>query len=376
MTGPASVSLDFTMPSLGADMDAGKVTEWRVKPGDVITRGEIIAEIETDKGTFEVECPHDGRVAELVVTLGSKVAVGTVLARLVPAGAAVGSPVAPSVPVSDAQPPSRIRASPAARALAARLGVDLGAVSPTGPEGAVTLTDVERAHAGTGAPPPSAATSMRRAIAAAVSRSKREIPHYYLASDIDVTPMLAWLEARNAQRPVADRVLPAAPMLRAAALALRRYPDLNGFWENDGFHPGSAINLGVAITLRTGGLVAPAIHDADARGVDDLMTALRDLVLRARSGGLRGSEMTDATVTVTSLGDEGASTVFGVIYPPQVAIIGLGGIVERPWAEQGVVSARRVLTATLAADHRATDGHYGGQFLAELARLLESPESL
>jgi pyruvate dehydrogenase E2 component (dihydrolipoamide acetyltransferase) len=217
---------------------------------------------------------------------------------------------------------------------------------------------------------------MRRAIAAAVSRSKREIPHYYLTTDIDLTSALGWLERRNAQRPVAERVLPAVLLIKAVAAALRQYPDLNGFWTDGAFQPGAAINIGVAIALRGGGLVVPAIHDADHKTVEELMAALRDLVARSRAGGLRGSEMTDATVTVTSLGDEGASTVFGVIYPPQVAVVGFGRTTERPWAEDGLLGVRRVITATLAADHRATDGHYGGLFLAELSRLLHLPDSL
>jgi pyruvate dehydrogenase E2 component (dihydrolipoamide acetyltransferase) len=134
--------------------------------------------------------------------------------------------------------------------------------------------------------------------------------------------------------------------------------------------------VGVAIALRTGGLVAPAIHDTDEKSLTELMRALRDLVRRARSGGLRGSEMTDPTFTITNLGEQGVTTVFGIISPPQVAIAGFGKITERPWAEDGMLAVRPVVTATLAADHRATDGHYGGLFLAEVGRLLETPEAL
>ena len=282
--------------------------------------------------------------------------------------------------------------------MAESLGIDPTALHGTGTGGAITKADVEAAASGRPATvqtpstapeaarrvvAPGAATeadaariAMRRAIAAAVSRSKREIPHYYLETDVDLTAALGWLERRNAERPVADRVLPAVLLIKAVAKALRQFPDLNGFWIDGGFRPGAAVNVGVAIALRGGGLVAPAIHDTDVKSVDELMTALRDVVARARSGRLRGSEMTDATATVTSLGDEGASTVFGVIYPPQVAIIGFGRIAERAWAENGMLAARRVVTVTLAADHRATDGHYGGLFLAELGRLLHAPDSL
>jgi pyruvate dehydrogenase E2 component (dihydrolipoamide acetyltransferase) len=184
------------------------------------------------------------------------------------------------------------------------------------------------------------------------------------------------MEAENARRPVTERLLPSALTVKATASALARYRELNGFWIDGVFRPGEGIHIGVAVSLRGGGLIAPAIRDADKKGLDEVMAALRDLVARARGGGLRASEMTDATITITSLGDQGVTTVIGVIYPPQVAIVGFGKITERAWATGGTVSARRAVTVTLAADHRATDGHYGGLFLAEVERLLQAPETL
>ncbi|HEX6053190.1 MAG TPA: dihydrolipoamide acetyltransferase family protein [Gemmatimonadaceae bacterium] len=425
---------EFRMPSLGADMDFGRVVEWRAAAGDRITRGAILVEVETDKGTFELESPTDGTVAELLVPAGAKVPVGTVLATLTTNGAQAAPPP-PAAPAP--RPPETVRASPAARRAAAERGIDLATIHGTGPDGAVTIADVERAAAmhvepaprvqrvsplarkmaedlrvdldtvpGTGAEgiitkgdveraaaarerpttaaetatmavvPEEAQAGMRRAIAAAVSRSKREIPHYYLSTDIDLARAVKWLDTENLRRPVAERLLPAVLLLKSVAMALRRFPALNGFWVNGAFQPGSGIHVGVAISLRGGGLVAPAIHDADTRSVDELMRAVADLVQRARTGGLRGSEMTDPTITITSLGDQGVSTVFGVIYPPQVAIVGFGRIMERPWAEHGMLAARPVVTSTLAADHRATDGHYGGLFLAEVGHLLQTPEAL
>jgi pyruvate dehydrogenase E2 component (dihydrolipoamide acetyltransferase) len=218
--------------------------------------------------------------------------------------------------------------------------------------------------------------AMRRAIAALMARSKREIPHYYLASQIDLQRTLRWLELENATRPVAERLLPAVPLLKAVALAVRQVPEMNGFMEADEFKPSHAVHLGVAISLRQGGLIAPAIHDADRLPLGELMQALRDLVTRARAGRLRGSEMADPTITVTNLGDQGVESVFGVIYPPQVALVGFGKITERPWASDGMVGARQVVTATLAADHRVSDGHRGGLFLAAVDRLLQQPEAL
>jgi len=395
------------MPSLGADMQFGTVVNWLVKPGDHVKHGDVVAEVETEKGVFEVEIGNDGVVDELTVAKGAKVPVGTVLARLrgdgtaaVAAGPAAAGPAEPARVVAEPPPPSiaeapaapstlatgtaptshGVHASPLARKIAEAEGIDLASLTGTGPSGAITKADVERAvgaAAGTvSAPPSDAILAMRHAVAAAVSRSKREIPHYYLGEDINLGPASAWLAAQNQTRAVTERVLPAALLLKSVALALRKYPALNGFWTDDAHHPAEHIHLGVAISLRGGGLIAPAIHDADRLSIDDLMRALSDLVRRARSGGLRSSEMTDGTVTVSNLGDEGVASVFGVIYPPQVALVGFGAISERPWAEHGMLGVRPVVTVTLAADHRATDGHYGGRFLGEIDRLLQTPESL
>jgi pyruvate dehydrogenase E2 component (dihydrolipoamide acetyltransferase) len=217
---------------------------------------------------------------------------------------------------------------------------------------------------------------MRKAIAAAMARSKREIPHYYLTQRVDLRRPLAWLEAANCERPPTERLLPAVLFLKATALALRKAPELNGFWQNEAFLPGAGIHVGWAIALRGGGLIAPAIHDADQQSLGELMTALRDLVQRARTGCLRSSELTDPTLTVTSLGERGAETVIGVSYPPQVALVGFGRIVERPWAVDGALAVRPVVSLSLAADHRASDGHRGGLLLAEIERLLQEPEAL
>jgi pyruvate dehydrogenase E2 component (dihydrolipoamide acetyltransferase) len=218
--------------------------------------------------------------------------------------------------------------------------------------------------------------ALRRAIAASMARSKREIPHYYLASDVDVSAAVRWLAERNATVPVTERMLPAVVLLKATALALRGTPDLNGHWQEDAFVPGDGIHLGVAIALRGGGLVAPAIVDADRASLPELMTALRDLVGRARTGGLRASEMSRPTVTVTNLGDQGVDSVLPVIYPPQVAIVGFGRIRQRPWVVDGVLTTAAVVTATLGADHRASDGHRGAVMLTALERLLQKPEEL
>lgn len=380
---------DFLMPALGADMETGKVVEWRVKAGDRVRRGDVVAVVETHKGAIDVECFLDGVVRDLA-PLDVELKVGAVLARVgdaVAAPAAMPAPVTATAPVAvvTAVPMSvmvtsvpaagRTRVSPAARRRAVQLGIDADALAGHGADGAVVLADVEAAvprkpRAGFDA------VQMRQAIAAAMARSKREIPHYYLQATVDFAAANAWLADFNRERPPPERLLPAVLMLKAAATALAEVPQLNGFWTDGAFRAGAGIHVGWAVSLRGGGLVAPAIHDADRQDLPALMNALRDLVQRARAGGLRSSELTDPTVTVTSLGERGAESVLGVIYPPQVAIVGFGRVVERPWVVAGAVLARPLVSVTLAADHRASDGHMGGQLLAAIDRALQSPATL
>jgi pyruvate dehydrogenase E2 component (dihydrolipoamide acetyltransferase) len=281
-----------------------------------------------------------------------------------------------------AAPSERLHVSPAARRRAGELGVALERVAGTGPDGRITIEDVERAAAAPApapaakAPPADRGARMREAIAAAMSRAKREIPHYYLSTTLDFGPAAAWLEARNRDRPVTGRLLYGVLLLKAVALGLREVPELNGFWIGGRAVRSDAVHVGVAVSLRGGGLVAPALHDADRQPIDELMRNFQDLVTRARAGSLRSSEMTEATITVTSLGERGVESVYGIIYPPQLALAGFGAIVERPWVVDGQVVARRVITATLSGDHRATDGHRGALFLDAVGRLLQTPEKL
>jgi pyruvate dehydrogenase E2 component (dihydrolipoamide acetyltransferase) len=209
-----------------------------------------------------------------------------------------------------------------------------------------------------------------------MSRSKREIPHYYLSTTIDMHRSLTWLSDENSRRPVAERILYGALLLKAVALALHDVPELSASWTDGRVDIKPQIHVGVAIALRQGGLVAPAIQDTNRLTLGELMNKLRDLVNRTRAGSLRSSELSDPTITVTSLGEQGVESVYGVIYPPQVAMIGIGKIVERPWCVEGQVVPRSVVTVTLSADHRVSDGHRGGLFLAALDRLLQEPSKL
>ena len=415
---------DFLMPSLGADMEHGKIVEWLVKPGDYVRRGDLVAVVDTDKTVMDVESFQEGVVAELLVDPGATVPIGTPLARITPTPAEVGAPArapvarprrrpvpaAPPVRAAAVQAPRR-GASPIAppvRHLAHRLGVDTARIHGTGKGGAVTRADVEHAvaarpSAGTGAVlpagpsarrgtrrravrrqrhrtggcrdrggraarrgqpdgsrrlPPSPlprgntapggaagrgkaadarerVASLRRAVGALMSRSKKTIPHYYLSTTLDLRAAVEWMQSVNAQRPVASRLVPSALLLKAAALAAKDVPEVNGFYDDGGFRPSASVHLGVAVALRQGGIVAPAIHDADTLAVDVLMEQLRDLVSRARAGRLQRAEMADPTITVTNLGDLGVESVFGVIYPPQVAMLGFGRVMEQPWAQNG-----------------------------------------
>jgi pyruvate dehydrogenase E2 component (dihydrolipoamide acetyltransferase) len=209
-----------------------------------------------------------------------------------------------------------------------------------------------------------------------MARSKREIPHYYLSTTIDMRKATEWLERVNAGRSITDRIVMPVLLLKATARAVATVPEMNGFMVDGQFKASAAVQVGVAISLRGGGVIAPAIHDTATLGLDELMVALRDLVTRARVGRLRSSEMSDPTITVTNLGDLGVDQVFGVIYPPQVALVGFGKVAERPWAEGGLLGARPTVTATLAADHRVSDGHRGGFFLYTIDHLLQAPEDL
>lgn len=411
----------FRMPKLGADMTEGRLLQWLKRPGEQVARGEVIALIETDKANVDVESFVAGVLSEVLVQPSDDwLPVGTTLAmindagtagtapierappqqaaRTVPSGPVVAAPTAPgakpaNVPVATTV--TRLPISPAARQRARVLGIDPARVRGTGPSGRITLRDVESsgtavaaarrdvAAAPASAPPTVAVTApvdrrqrMRDAIAAAMARSKREIPHYYLATAIDFHRALQWMTDTNTERGIADRLIPGVLLIKAVALALQSVPELNGFFLDGRAQPSAEIHVGTAISLRGGGLVAPALLNTAQRTLGELMHDYQDLVQRARAGSLRSAEMTKPTITVTSLGDRGVDTVFGVIYPPQIALVGFGRPSERPWVHDGRIMARPVVHATLSADHRASDGHRGALFLDAIDHLLQEPDKL
>ncbi|ELR71108.1 Dihydrolipoamide acetyltransferase component of pyruvate dehydrogenase complex [Fulvivirga imtechensis AK7] len=392
-------------------MEAGFLREWKVKPGDYVQRGDIIAEVETQKGIIDIEVFDEGIIGELVIKEDDKVPVGTLMTYIHTSEKEVEkepelvreeskmTAVQVKEPVKQMREPvtapvHRIRASPLAKRIAAEKGIDISKVRGSGPEGAVIREDIEKAvqekvtqpHKEIPPPiaeeiaPPSVSVqsyteNIRMAVAAAMSRSNREIPHYYLQTKVDMTAALTWLTEANRQRSSKDRLLPAVLLLKAVAKALTDVPDLNGWWEN-GLQRKKDIHIGFVVSLRTGGVIVPAIHHVDEKSPDELMKMLSDIIPRARALKLRSSELADSTITVTSLGEGAVETVYGVIYPPQVALVGFGGITEEPWAENGMVGVRPVMTVTLAADHRATDGNIGNQFLTALKQHLKQPEQL
>ncbi|CAG0910359.1 unnamed protein product, partial [Cyprideis torosa] len=350
-----------------------------IQPGEPVKRGQSVAAIETNKGILELEIFEDAVFDQLLTEVGTELAVGTVLATYHTASAegnasatAPNEPIVntPKKPVAAKVAPAaqstgaseRIKISPLARRRAEELGITLDQLVGTGAEGAITLHDVEHTTSPSTAPevqqkPVVSPTDMRASIAAAMARSKRDIPHYYLSTTINFAPAENWLAHRNAQCSIKERLVYGVLLVKAVAKALEQFPEFNGKWIDDQYHAEKNINVGVAVSLREGGLVAPALHSVNEQEWATLMPAFLDLINRARAHRLRHSEFMDATITVTSLGEQGVESVFPIIYPPQVAIIGFGSVVERPWVVEGKLEARRVITASLAADHRVSDGH-------------------
>lgn len=382
------------MPSLGPDMEAGTLVQWRIKPGDAVKRGDIVALVETDKGIIDVEIFSDGVVDRLLVTEGAHVAVGTVLARLNGSGAAPEPIETPSeVPHISAPRPvavepavtigvvpgaetHRRKVSPAARSRARELGVDLDRVTGTGMGNAITIDDVLRAADASKATAAEPTHDMRQVIARAMSRSKREIPHYYLSLTCSFAKARAFLDEHNATVDIEARLLPSVVLLKAVAQAAKAMSDFNGFYKNDAFEAASEVHLGVAIAMRGGRLVAPAILNADQKSLTTMMSELRDLATRVRAGHMRSRELAMPTITVTSFAEEEVDSVIPVIYPPQVAIVGIGAIRERPWVVDGQVKAETTVSISVAADHRVTDGRAGSRFLAAIGKGLQTPEQL
>ncbi len=391
-------------------MDVGSVIEWRVSVGDEVERGDIVAVVSTEKSDIDVESWDSGVVAEFVAPMNEEIPVGTpllILESRTAANRTPGATLAPdetttpneartaseepapttvaSRPAADGEPSGSSAAlatsharrrpvSPYARRVAAERGISLDGIDGSGPHGEILAADL--LASGTDPEPrpsPAPLGGMRAAIADRMARSNREIPHYHLERDIDMAPSLEWLAEHNAPLPIGQRVVPAALVACAAARAARAVPELNGTWSDEGFLGSASVDLGLVISLRRGGLVVTTARRADQLGPDEMMRIMREMVTGARKGQLRSGWMSQPSITITNLGENGADRVSGIIFPPQVAIVGFGRISDRPWCVDGTVLARPAATASLAGDHRATDGAEGSRFLAAMAQGLEHP---
>lgn len=408
------------MPQMGADMTEGTLLRWLKAEGDPVARGEIIAEIETDKANIEIEAYDAGVFRKALAHEGDVVKVGEVIAVIAGAGedisrygngasapasaapppasasapsiasapdAAASIPAATAAPAPPAAAPprgeGRRRASPLARRIARERGIDLAAVRGTGPDGRIVRRDVDRAPAAPVAARPAApaadtpvtATRMRQAIARRMSQSKREAPHYYLLVDIDMTDAMALRGQYNALAPDDERASVNDLIVRACAIALQAHPAFNATIEGDAVTQRGAQNICIAIAMDDG-LIAPAILDAGAKSVGEIARDAKDLAGRAKNGALRADEVTQGTFTITNLGAYGIETLIGIIQPPMTAILGVGSVMPQPAARDGAVTVRQMMKVALSADHRVTDGAQGARFLGEIKRVLETPLAL
>lgn len=420
------MAIEVTMPQMGADMTEGALVRWLKQPGDVVKRGDILAEIETDKATVELEAFEAGIVQQLVVAEGETVPVGQVIAILAapgevaavaepprlprPAvrerkveGGATARPAAPRAPVLEGEADERLRISPVARRIAAEAGLDIRAIAGTGPDGRVLRRDVEdalRAQPLAAASQPTAAPStpptprptapalaattagrietaskIRQAIARRMTLSKQTQPHYYLTLDIDMTAALTFREQVNVSASDAQRVSINDLVVKACALALGRHPRFNAEFGDNGLTYHDEINICIGIALDDG-LIAPAILHCDEKTLGKIAADAKDLIARAKSGHLKADEYSAGTFTITNLGAYGVEMLIGIINPPQAAILGVGSVLPQPVVRDGAIVVRQVMKVALSADHRVTDGAEGARFIKEIQGILENPASM
>jgi len=412
---------EVTMPSMGADMTEGTIVKWLKAEGDQVGRGDKLAEVETDKTVVEMEAYAEGLLRKIVVSEGSLVQVGAVIAFIgdadddIPevaaaAPAAEAAPEAPAAtpdpaptpapePVQQAAPApvavpasqgGRIKASPIARKIAEEKGVDIAAITGTGPGGRITKSDVENftpspGFAVSGGRSPvvldgsdTPLSSMRQAIARVTVRSKTEAPHYYVTHEIDMSATMTFRRQLNeALAEEGDRVSVNDLILMALTKALIKYPKWNSFFDGDKLIGHPSINLGVAIALDEG-LIVPAVIDIQNMSLVEISRAVRDLGKRARGdgGNLTQAELTQGTFGTSNLGMFGTDTFSAIIVPPNAGIIAVGTVKEKPVVRDGKVVVASMMNATISADHRVGDGAEAAVFLSEFQKNLENPARL
>ncbi|MDR3469569.1 MAG: pyruvate dehydrogenase complex dihydrolipoamide acetyltransferase [Xanthobacteraceae bacterium] len=438
--------INILMPALSPTMEKGNLAKWLKKEGDKVKSGDVIAEIETDKATMEVEAVDEGTIARILVPEGTAdVPVNDVIAVLAtegedvksagagaPAKEAAKAPPAPSAAPAAAAPaaapttpaaapapaapvasspasPHRLFSSPLARRLAKDFGIDLSAVQGSGPHGRVVARDVEAAKSGKGlkpaaAPPAAAAAApiagpsdqqiralfaegsyeavphdgMRRVIAQRLTVAKRDIPHYYLTSDCDITRLVAAREDINAAAPKTGDGKPAYKLsvndfvIKALALALQRVPDANVTWTEGAMlrHKGSDVSVAVSIPS---GLITPVIRNAHLKSVSVISAEMKDMAARARARKLKPEEYQGGTTSVSNLGMYGIKDFTAVINPPQSTILAVGMGEERAVVRHGKIEIATIMSVTLSCDHRAIDGALGAELVAAFRALIENP---
>jgi len=410
---------EVTMPSMGADMTEGTIVKWLKAEGDQIGRGDKLAEVETDKTVVEMEAYAEGLLRKIVVSEGSLVQVGAVIAFIgdadddIPevAAAAPAAEAAPEAPAGTPAPTptpepvqqaalapvavpasqgGRIKASPIARKIAEEKGVDIAAITGTGPGGRITKSDVENftpspGFAVSGGRSPvvldgsdTPLSSMRQAIARVTVRSKTEAPHYYVTHEIDMSAAMTFRRQLNeALAEEGDRVSVNDLILMALTKALIKYPKWNSFFDGDKLIGHPSINLGVAIALDEG-LIVPAVIDIQNMSLVEISRAVRDLGKRARGdgGNLTQAELTQGTFGISNLGMFGTDTFSAIIVPPNAGIIAVGTVKEKPVVRDGKVVVASMMNATISADHRVGDGAEAAVFLGEFQKNLENPARL
>lgn len=399
------MAVPILMPRMGYDTQEAIVVKWLKAEGDHVNLGEDIAEIETDKAIVPMPSGSTGTLLKQLAAEGDTVPVGQALAVIgqpgeeisdllasaapAPASAPPPQPTAaqPAAPLAPATPApaGEVRASPIARKLAAERGVDLALVTGTGPNGRITEADVA-AFAEQSAPAqvedePGTETvplsRMRQAIARLTSRSKSEIPHFYMAVEVSADPALALrsevnprLQSQNVRLSVHDLVV------RACALALGKYPTLNASFAGDSLRLHSSVNIGVVIDMDQEGIIVPALLECQEKSVLQLSTEGRDLVRRAKENALRPEELTGATFCISNLGSLGVHTFGAVVHPPNAAILAVGAIRKEPVVRGDEIVVGQVMNLNLSVDHRVEDGVTAARFLGELKRLIEHPQEL
>jgi len=382
---------EVIMPKLGQTMEEGKIERWLKKEGDPVKKGEILLEITTDKATLEVESYGSGILKKIIVPEGETVPVTTVIGYVGEKDEALpeapekgpgekktgekkpelekqktGAAVA-SEEKGGTAPKEDIKASPLAKKLALQKGVDLSRVKGSGPGGRITKDDVLAAESGEpGAVGTSGISPMRKAIAEQMSRSKREIPHYYVTVEVDMSGVAE--KKKNLPGISYTHML-----IKAVATALTEFPQINAVWEGDGAKTFKEVNLGVAVALEEG-LIVPVLRNAAGKSLKEISAMVGELAERAKKKKLKTDEYSGGTFTVSNLGMFGVDNFIPIINPPEVGILGIGAIRDACVAVEGKVEIRPFMKLTLSADHRAVDGAYAGQFLNKIKTILENAD--